>query len=85
MNPTYDECLVIDIEKKVPMYYTLYAKRRDIKVNDVTLAEDDCLIAYSDFSKEEIVAHRSKLINGGYYKPIELYMRVLPNFSYKAS
>lgn len=83
MNPIYDDALVLNLDKNISMYYTLYAKRRNVSVNDVILDEDDCLIAYSDVSKDEIVQHRSKLIAGGYYKPIELYLRNIPNFNYK--
>lgn len=83
INPTYDEVLVIDPEEYKKYYYTLYAKRFDIQIDDVDILEDDCMIAYSNESQEEIVKHRNKLIEDGYYKPTELYVRVIPNFCYR--
>ena len=84
MNPVYDECLVLNIKSTIKNYYTLYARRKNLKQynSENGPSEDDCLIAYSDKSQAEIVDHRNKLVKSGYYKPTELYIRVVPNFLY---
>ena len=84
MNPNYAECLILDIKSNIKKYYTLYAKRKNLPVqeSDEIIDEDDCLIAYSDKSQKEIVDHRNSLVKAGYYKPTELYVRVIPNFMY---
>ena len=82
MNPSHDECLILDIKNDVKYYYTLYAKRKNLKAGESEIKEDDCLVAYSDVSEAEIVAHRDKLIMGGYYKSFVLYTRNIPNFLY---
>jgi len=83
MNPTYDEVLMIDTDDNKKQYFTLYARRKNIVMDSLEIIEDDCMVAYSDKSNEEIILHRSKLIKSGYYKPHELYVRIIPNLTYR--
>jgi hypothetical protein len=83
MNPNYDECLILDVKSNVKQYFTLYANRKNLQSSansEELIKEDDCLIAYSDKSQKEIVDHRNKLVSSGYYRPTELYIRIIPNF-----
>lgn len=83
INPNYDDYLFVDFDERKATYYLLFAKRRDIYIDEKLIVEDDCLIAYSDKSKEELAAHRSKLITSGYYKPTDLYIRPIKNLQCK--
>lgn len=83
INPNYDDVLVIDTDDNAKRYYVLIANRKDVNVDNDMVLEDDCMIAYSNSSMDEIVNHRNKLIKSGYYKPTEVYIRELPNYRYR--
>jgi hypothetical protein len=83
INPIYDDVLVLDTEKHINTYYALFANRKNVIVDNTEVDEDDCLIAYSNESMEEIANHRSELVKKGYYKSIEMYIRRIPNFNFK--
>lgn len=83
INPNYDEVIILDIDNNVPVYFALFALRRNITISDIDVLEDDCMIAYSNTSMDEIINHRCKLVNDGYHKATELYIRKVPNYTYK--
>jgi len=83
INPVYDDVLVLDAEDHIRVYYALFANRKNVTVDNTDVLEDDCLIAYSNDSLEEIANHRSNLVKKGYYKSVEMYIRNIPNFNFK--
>jgi hypothetical protein len=87
MQPSYHFGIVLpvpfDNDKKY--YYTLYAKRRNVIVDDQEVVEDDCMIAFSDGPKHEIINYRNKLIHDGIYRPLDLYVQKVFNSNYKRS
>lgn len=87
INPFHVETLILDMEKRVSVYYTLYCNIKDVILDEDNVVEyDDCMIAYSDeidsqTNYNEVLKYRESLIVDGHFKPTELYIHKFYNYN----
>jgi len=85
IQPSYSFGIILPIpfNNNKKYYYTLYARRRNVIVDEQEVIEDNCMIAYSDTSKQEVLNYRNKLIHDGIYRALDLYIQRVYNSNYK--